>query len=120
MKNIERLTLDDLNFLVTHIMRNGCGDYPVNITLAQPSVGVRAHVGIRNLYRGIDWESNQIRVETTEKITAYKKDRDEIMQPWVKTYELNGRKRKIILCPKCENHLRKDDKYCSNCGQRVG
>lgn len=42
------------------------------------------------------------------------------MQPWVKTYELNGRKRKIILCPKCENHLRKDDKYCSNCGQRVG
>ena len=73
MKNMERLTLDDLNFLVAHYMHHGCGDYPVNITLAQPSVGDRAYVGIRNLYRGSDWESNQIRVETTEKSLLTKK-----------------------------------------------
>jgi len=32
-------------------------------------------------------------------------------------YDIGTRVRHLLLCPKCQNQLRKDDNYCSNCGQ---
>ena len=43
-----------------------------------------------------------------------------IIPPRIEVYEYpNGRKRHIINCRRCENQLKKDDRYCSRCGQMV-
>ena len=36
-----------------------------------------------------------------------------------KIYDIDSRIRHLLLCLKCQNQLRKDDNYCSHCGQRV-
>lgn len=117
---MKTLNLNDIKTLVDAYVGDGYGNCPVYITLSQPSIGTRSCVGIFDLCLGMDWEHGQIRIEPTENITSYRKDRDCLIAPWITEYESGGRKRKIINCPKCNNHLRKDNKYCSNCGQRVG
>ena len=115
------MTLNELEVYVKNLIENGHGEDSVVITLSQPSVGVRASVGISGLYTGFDWEAGQIHIEPDQKITSYNKDRDEIIPMRVKEYDCPGcRKTVIRSCPKCEEHLKKDAKYCSRCGQRVG
>lgn len=115
------MTLNELKIYVDHYIDHGHGKDGVRITLSQPSVGGRASVGISGLYTGMDWESGQIRIEPDQKITSYNKDRDEIIPMRVEEYDYPGCRKTIIRsCPKCEEHLKKDAKYCSRCGQRVG
>lgn len=88
-------------------------------TLSEPSIGSRAATGITGIHSGIDWEHGQVWISTEKKIISYWKDRDEVMKPRREDYNIGSRTRHLLLCPKCQNQLRKDDNYCSNCGQRV-
>ena len=115
------MTLKKLSELVEFYM-DGHKNDKVLITLSQPSVGARAFVDVQGVYAGFDWEDGQIRIETVEPIITKYNNRDIGKPARCEEYgEEQGYARKRIVrhCPICENFLRKDDKYCSRCGQRV-
>lgn len=106
---------DQVDFLNAH----GHGENIVLLTLSESSMGSRASTEVTGIYPGSDWEHGEVRLSTKKKIISYEKDRDNAMQPRRKDYETGSRVRHLLICPKCENHLRKDDNYCSCCGQRI-
>ena len=113
------MILSELKDQVDFLISNGHGNDTVLVTLSESSVGARASTGIIGLYPGFDWERGQVRISTEKKVISYGKDRDKEMLPRRKDYDVGTRIRHLILCPKCENQLRKDDNYCSQCGQRI-
>lgn len=105
--------------LETYI-NNGCGDYPLVITLREPSVGPRASIGIDSVFPGFDWESGQMRIEpSNDGCTSYKKDRDIPCGVSVKEYDLNGKKTIIRRCKFCGEKIRTTDIYCCKCGHKL-
>lgn len=113
------MVLSELKKQVDFLYETGHGDNPVLVTLSESSVGSRAATGITGIHSGFDWERGQVRISTEKKIISYGKDRDEVMEPIKEDYNIGSRTRHLLLCPKCQNQLRKDDNYCGNCGQRV-
>lgn len=114
------LTLKKLYENCKHFLDNGLDENtPIYVTTSDNSIGGRAYVTIQSIHNGFDWESGQIRIETNEKILKYEKDRDFALEPKIKHYKFNNRNSTIISCPKCENKLRRNDKYCSICGQKI-
>lgn len=94
------------------------GNDDVCVVLKQPSIGARASTSIVSLHPGFDWEQGKIILGTDKEITSFDKDRDVELSARVNTYT-DTKIRTIYSCPKCEQHLRKDDKYCSRCGQKI-
>jgi len=113
------VVLSELKKQVDFLCDNGHGDNPVLVTLSEASIGSRAATGITGIHSGIDWERGQVRISTEKKIISYGKDRDEVIEPRREDYNIGSRTRHLFICSKCENQLRKDDNYCSHCGQRV-
>lgn len=113
------MVLSELKKQVDFLCDNGHGDSLVLVTLSESSIGARAATGITGIHSGIDWEHGQVRISTDKKIISYEKDRDNAIEPRREDYDIGTRVRHLFLCPKCENHLRKDDNYCSSCGQRI-
>lgn len=114
------MKLIELKEKIDRLYNSGHSDDIVVVTLNQPSVGTRAFTNISAIYSGFDWEQGQIRIETEDKILSKEKDRDNVIEPIVKEYNIIDNKRSIVRkCRICENKLRIADKYCSNCGQRV-
>ena len=113
------MVLSELKKQVDFLYETGHGDNPVLVTLSESSVGSRAATGITGIHSGFDWERGQVRISTEKKIISYGKDTDEVMEPIKEDYNIGSRTRHLLLCPKCQNQLRKDDNYCGNCGQRV-
>lgn len=113
------MVLSELKKQVDFLCDNGHGNNPVLVTLSESSIGSRAATGITGIHSGFDWEYGQVRISTEKKIISYGKDRDKVIEPKREDYDIGIRARHLLLCPKCENQLRKGDNYCSNCGQRV-
>ncbi len=113
------MTLSKLKEQVDFLVSNGHGTDVVLVTLSESSVGARASTGVKGLHSGFDWEHGQVRISTEKRIISYERDRDKEMQPRREDYDIGTRIRHLILCPKCENQLRKDDNYCSRCGQKI-
>lgn len=114
------IKLIKLKETVDRLCNSGHSEDIVVVTLNQPSVGPRAFTNVSGLYSGFDWEHGQIRIDTEDKILSKEKDRDNVIEPIVKEYNILDNKRSIVRkCRICENKLRIADKYCSNCGQRV-
>lgn len=113
------MVLLELKKQVDFLCDNGHGDYPVLVTLSESSIGSRAATGITGIHSGFDWERGQVRISTEKKIISYGKDRDGVIEPIKEDCNIGSRTRHLLLCPKCENQLRKGDNYCSNCGQKI-
>lgn len=113
------MILSEFKRKVDFLCETGHSDNPVLVTLSESSIGSRAATGITGIHSGFDWERGQVRISTEKKIISYGKDRDNAMEPRREDYDIGTRIRHLLLCPKCENQLRKDDNYCSNCGQRI-
>lgn len=94
-------------------------DPDVVITLSQPSVGPRAYCNVHAVFKGFDWEANQIRIEPAQKLILKEKDRDIPMKMRVKEYDAVTKTIFIRSCPICEKHVKKTDNYCPKCGQRL-
>ena len=87
----------------------------VVITVQNPgTVGMRAYTNIASFAPGFDFEKGQMRIEPLHKLLPVEVGRDVPM----KAYRIHGM-RKILKCPKCEEHLRKTDKFCPRCGQKI-
>lgn len=113
------MVLSELKKQVDFLCDEGYGDNQVLVTLSESSIGSRAATGITGIHSGFDWERGQVRISTEKKIISYGKDRDNPMEPRKEDYDIGTRIRHLLLCPKCENQLRKYDDYCSNCGQKI-
>lgn len=113
------MLLKELKKQVDFLMEHGHQNDPVLITLSDPSVGGRANSGVLNILSGFDWEHGQIRLEPEKRLLSFEKDRDLALPAIHKVYDLNGRKRNLFKCPKCENHLQKTFHYCPKCGQKI-
>ena len=69
-------------------------DTPIMITTADRSIGGRAFVYVAWMGEGFDWESDQIRIATDEKILKYKNGRDVTK---VRSFaNMNGLGRKLL------------------------
>lgn len=112
--NIKELK-EKLNFYEKRLDEND----PVVIELAEPSVGTKAHCDVENIATGIDWDMGKLWIYPKKKLLSYEKDRDIPQMAYRITYTKYPGSKKQIKCPKCESHLRKTDKYCSNCGQAI-
>lgn len=94
-------------------------DTPIMITTADRSIGGRAFVYATWIREGFDWESDQIRIDTDEKVLKYKNGRDAAKSPVIRKYEQAGKKFVVRKCPACENKIGKEDRYCKYCGQKI-
>ena len=98
------------------------GEYDNNrvvISLSEPSIGGRAYAEVQGIYPGFDWERGQMRIEPGKKILSYEKDRDIEVEPIKREYQYPNRVTRVISCPKCGCKLRKKDRFCSVCGQKI-
>lgn len=118
---MKAFNLHDLKEHIEFLYEHGSnGDEPVLITLSEPSIGGRAASAVTGICEGIDWEHGQIRIASEKPLISKEKDRDVPRPVKVRKYDLgNGKIKKIRACPVCENHCKKDDRYCSRCWQRV-
>ena len=113
------MKLKELYEISKSLVEQGKAEDDVLITLSESSVGARASTPINCMYAGFDWENGQIRIEPKNKLINKLKDRDKQLDTKIMEYDNLGRKHIIRKCPICENHLKKDDKYCSRCGQAI-
>ena len=113
------MKLKELYEISKSLIEQGKEEDDVLITLSEPSIGGRASTPINYVYAGFDWEHGQVRVEPKDSLINKLKDRDKQLDIKIMEYNNSGRKCIIRKCPICENHLKKDDKYCSRCGQAI-
>lgn len=110
------MTLNELKRSVDTCVQFGHGNDVVLITLSEPSFGWRASIGIRDIYPGIDWEYGQMRIEPDEAICKKGRAKDDLLPMHIYAYTAP---RRFYSCPICETHVKKDDHYCSRCGQHL-
>lgn len=114
------MILSELKRQVDFLCEIGYGEKSVLVTLSDKSIGARAAAGITSINAGFDWEAGQIRISPDKKLILHDKDRDLPMVAIKWDCDMGGGKtRHLLICPKCDNHLRKNDRYCSCCGQRL-
>lgn len=114
------MTLSELKRKIDFLCEAEKGEKNVVIALSERSVGAKASADITGINAGVDWEAGQVRISPDRKLISYDKDRDLPMQKIKWDIDMgNGKTRHLLICPKCNSHLRKDDRYCSSCGQRL-
>ena len=109
------MTLNELKSKCDIYIDLGHGHDDVLINVQHKSVGQRASTNIDSISPGIDWESDQIRIEPTHKLTYVETGRDVPAKPYRVATDI----RTVIKCGKCGNKLRKADKFCPDCGQKI-
>ena len=89
----------------------------VAITLTELSAGARASTGVQSAILGFDWEHNQFRIEPEAKLCRFGRRKDDPVAKLGKKF--NGRA--YYTCPRCggATRVKKDDRYCSFCGQHL-
>lgn len=113
------MTVDSLKNKLEFYANHGHSNDVVVIELKEPSIGGIACTGIKHISSGFDWDNGKIIITCDDAVLRYKKDRD-VPQSAVRIiYTKYPNTRPVIHCPICENKLRKDDKYCSRCGQAI-
>jgi hypothetical protein len=95
-------------------------DINVVLEIDEPSVGAGACVNVTYISRGIDWESGRVNVCVSEKIVRKGHSKEDVIAPWEHEYDYgNGKKTTIRDCRMCGGLIKKDDRYCIHCGQRL-
>ena len=107
------MTLEELAHKVDILRNSGKQDRQVVVTLDSASIGSRAFANVVHICNGIDWEAGQVRIAVDRPIIEKNKDRD-VPMPKAKCQTAKG-----YVCPACGYFVRKDDKYCSTCGQNI-
>ena len=109
------MTLNELKLKCDIYIDLGHGHDDVVIDVDHKSFGPRASTNIKSIYPGTDCKYDQMRIEPSHRLTYVETGRDVPAKP----YRVATETRTVIKCPKCENHLRKKDKYCPECGQKI-
>ncbi len=110
------MRLNKLKELVDAYVNDGLGNRAVVINLDEPSIGCRASTELVNINPGVDWESGQIRVQTADKICRPGNSKNNSMKMQIFAHITS---RKHYECPVCDGFVRKTDRWCPHCGQRI-
>jgi len=90
-------------------------DIPVLVTLSETSIGSRAASGIKYAGMGFDWEQGQFRLEPVMKLVRKGNTLNDAKL--IKCEQYDGRN--YYFCPRCDQKISKDDKYCRHCSQML-
>lgn len=63
--------------------------------------------------------TNEILLKPNKELICLDESREKVLNPIVHHYHGKKKEEIVLRCPKCDSVLRKKDKYCSTCGQRV-
>lgn len=110
------MKLNELKELVDTYVNDGLENRNIVIDLNEHSIGGRVSTGLVNIYPGFDWESGQIRVQTADKICRLGNSKNNSMKMQIFAHISS---RKYYGCPSCGEFVRKTDRWCSHCGQRI-
>lgn len=109
-----------IDSLCKHATSHKTDDLEVVVQIAEPSIGASACVGINWVTRGIDWESGRINITPSKELVRKGNSKEDVIAPREELYDYgNGKKRIIRDCKMCDSQVRKDDRYCSKCGQKI-
>ena len=111
------MRLDELKKTVDVLVKDGHGNNEVVVSVAEVGFGTAPYSPVVDVSIGIDWECGQVRIATKDPIVRKFKDRDKAIP------KINGKNLGVgmfpYMCPDCGRKVRKDDRYCSHCGQRI-
>lgn len=116
------MTLSQLDEAVRQAVAGTLSDpdkVEVLITLDFSHLGPRASTGVTSAHLGFDWVDGQFRLEPADKLTTWRKDRDTALPPREQTMDDGQRKLHTLRCPACPNEVKRTDRYCPQCGQRL-
>lgn len=119
------MNLAELKGAVDHAynaLRNYEKPEEINVVLEidEPSVGAGASVNVVHASRGFDWENGRFNIVVAEKIVRKGRSKEDAIAPWENEYDYgNGKKTVIRDCRMCGGQVKKDNRYCVHCGQRL-
>lgn len=113
------MTVKDLKDKVDFLFENGRSGNLVVVKLKEPSVGGIACSKVESIHAGFDWDGGKAIITCEDDLLSYRKDRDNPMSAVKIVYTKYPELKPVIHCPKCENKIRKNDRYCNKCGQAV-
>ena len=112
------MTLAQLNEAVRHAV-SGTLSRPeqieVVIPLATAGFGPRDSVGVSDALLGFDWEAYTFMLVPDKELWR----EPEAKWPREQVWDTGERIERVLLCPRCPNHVTHIDRYCSQCGQRL-
>lgn len=99
------------------------GEDEVRIDLDMPSLGAKASTGLKAVYTGFDWEQGTVRLVAEEKIAKEGSTRGDPKRPFEHEDQTmskaKGKPYIMRYCPRCQNSVKKKQRYCSACGQAL-
>ena len=116
------MTLSQLNEAVRQAVAGTLSDpdkVEVLISLDFSHLGPRASTGVASARLGFDWEDGQFRLEPADKLTTWRKDRDTALPPREQITDDGRHVLHTLCCPCCPNEVKRIDRYCPQCGQRL-
>jgi hypothetical protein len=111
------MRLDELKKTVDLFVKDGHGGNEVVVSVAEVGFGTAPYSPVVDVSIGIDWECGQVRITAKDPIIRKFKDRDKPSPKLcMKSF---GDGMLPYICPECGMRVRKNDKYCSHCGQNI-
>ena len=108
------MTLSEFKERIDWLRDMGYSEELISAIISNSSVVPIDTTGAPGICSEMELAQEQDRI-SAEKIIYYEKGRDRAMEPIRKDYNIGT----LLLCPRCENNLRKADNYCSRCGQKI-
>lgn len=113
------MNLEELKMIVDntikHLHYEKPNEVPVLITLTESSMGARAATSVRYANMGFDWEKGQFRLEPNEKLVKRGNSLTDVKSVECREYE----GKKYYFCPRCQQKISKNDRYCRYCSQKL-
>lgn len=111
------MKLKDFKAEVDQLVKDGCGERAVVVAVSENGFGTAPFANVNGVCPGIDWECGQVRIATDVQIIRKFKDRDKPSPKLcMKSF---GDGMFPYVCPECGMRVRKNDHYCSHCGQNI-
>lgn len=115
------MTVSELIVKLQGFAGRGHGNDAINIPLSDPGyLGGQPRADIVGVSAGIDWDDGHVFLVPNQDIISQEKNRDVPQKVFRISYPAyNGKVKPTLACPACQGKIRKGDKYCCHCGQRV-
>ena len=111
---------DAINFIYDSARDYDRDNLGVCISIDEPSVGASACVPVSSVFRGIDWEQGRVDINSGIPIVRKGRSMADAIEPWIHEYDYGDKRKTVIMdCKMCGGRVRKDDRYCSKCGQKL-
>ena len=113
------LNLEELKKIVDSTIEHVYGkepkEVPVLISTSEISMGARASTSVKYANMGFDWEDGQFRIEPDKALVNRGNSFLDVKSVDCRSYE----GRNYYFCPRCQQKISKNDRYCRYCSQKL-